>query len=562
MKLRISIGLSAALLFFTVVATAQDAADLVLRNGKIVTVDTDNPEVQALAARDGLIIALGSNQDIAPYIGATTNVIDLDGALAIPGFIEGHAHFMGIGNAEMQLKLGIAKNWGDIVQDVKNAAEESESGVWIRGRGWHQEKWDEVPENAVDGLPTHHSLSEVSPDNPVVLRHASGHASFVNEKAMEISGIDADTDDPTGGTIVKDAEGNPTGMLRETAQRLVRAPRDWVESVERRKVELASRECLSKGITSFQDAGSSFATIDLLKTMAEEGDLDLRLWVMIGASNEELAVNLPHYKMINVGDQRLTVRAIKRGIDGALGSHGAWLLEPYADMPETSGLNTTSPEVISETAELAIRHGFQLCVHAIGDRGNRETLDIFESAFEANPDKTDLRWRIEHSQHIHPDDIPRFGELGVVASMQGIHCTSDGPWVVPRLGEKRAREGAYPWRTLLDTDAVVTNGTDAPVEDVDPVESFYATVTRRMKANGELFYPEQRMTREEALHSYTLAPAWAAFEEDIKGSLEVGKLADVTALSKDIMTVPEEEIREAKVLYTIVGGDVKYEARR
>ena len=499
MKLRISMGLSVALLFFTVAAAAQDAADLVLRNGKIVTVDADNPVVQALAARDGLIIAVGSNQDISPYIGATTNVIDLDGALAIPGFIEGHAHFIGIGNAEMQLKLGIAKNWGDIVQDVKNAAEESESGVWIRGRGWHQEKWDEVPENSVEGVPTHHSLSEVSPDNPVVLRHASGHASFVNEKAMELSGIDADTDDPAGGTIVKDAEGNPTGMLRETAQRLVRAPRDWLESVERRKVELASRECLSKGITSFQDAGSSFATIDLLKTMAEEGDLDLRLWVMIGASNEELAVNLPHYKMINVGDQRLTVRAIKRGIDGALGSHGAWLLEPYADMPETSGLNTTSPEVISETAELAIRHGFQLCVHAIGDRGNRETLDIFESDFEANPDKTDLRWRIEHSQHLHPDDIPRFGELSVVASMQGIHCTSDGPWVVPRLGEKRAREGAYSWRTLLDTDAVVTNGTDAPVEDVDPIESFYATVTRRMKANGELFYPEQRMTREEAL---------------------------------------------------------------
>jgi len=402
----------------------------------------------------------------------------------------------------------------------------------------------------------------VSPDNPVVLRHASGHASFVNEKAMELSGIDADTDDPAGGTIVKDAEENPTGMLRETAQRLVRAPRDWVESVERRKVELASRECLSKGITSFQDAGSSFATIDLLKTMAEEGDLDLRLWVMIRGSNEELAVKLPHYKMINVGDQRLTVRAIKRGIDGALGSHGAWLLEPYADMPETSGLNTTSPEVISETAELAIRHGFQLCVHAIGDRGNRETLDIFESAFEANPDKTDLRWRVEHSQHLHPDDIPRFGELGVVASMQGIHCTSDGPWVVPRLGEKRAREGAYPWRTLLETDAVVTNGTDAPVEDVDPIDSFYATVTRRMKANGELFFPEQRMTRDEALYSYTLAPAWAAFEEDIKGSLEVGKLADVTVLSKDIMTVPEEEIRQAKVLYTIVGGEVKYEERR
>lgn len=560
MKSRILTGL--LVLAVAGVSWAQDAADLVLRNGKIVTVDSDNPEAQALAAKDGIIIAVGTNEAIAPYIGGATNVIDLGRALAIPGLIEGHAHFMGIGNAEMQLKLGVAKNWKEIVRDVANAVEESEAGVWIRGRGWHQEKWDEVPEDAVDGIPTHHSLSAVSPDNPVVLRHASGHASFVNAKAMEVSGIDAMTPDPPGGTIVKDADGNPTGMLRETAQRLARAPSDFVESVERRKVELATKEVLSKGITSFQDAGSSFRTIDLFKTMAEEGSLDVRLWVMIGASNDELALKLPLYKIINAGDHRLTVRAIKRAIDGALGSHGAWLLEPYTDMPETSGLNTTSPEVISKTAELAIGHGFQLCVHAIGDRGNRETLDIFEAAFRANPEKNDLRWRVEHSQHLNPDDIPRFGKLGVVASMQGIHCTSDGPWVVPRLGEKRAREGAYVWRSLLESGAVVTNGTDAPVEDVDPIASYYATVTRRMKANGELFYPEQKLTREEALYSYTMAPAWAAFEEDIKGSLEVGKLADVTILSKDILTVPDEEIPEARVLYTIVGGDVKYEGRR
>jgi hypothetical protein len=562
MNVRLTISAVAFLIAVSAAAIAQEPADLVLRNGKIVTVDSNNPTAQALAARDGLVIAIGSDAGVAPYIGSTTRVIDLAGSLAIPGFIEGHAHFMEIGGAQLQLELGVAKNWDDIVQDVKNAAEESEPGVWIAGRGWHQEKWDSVPEDAVDGIPTHHSLSAVSPDNTVVLEHASGHASFVNAKAMELAGVDAKTPDPPGGTIVKDAVGNPTGMLRETAQQLVRAPSDWVESVERRKVELASREILSKGVTSFQDAGSSFATIDLLKAMAEEGNLDLRLWVMIGESNDALALELPHYKMINVGDQRLTVRAIKRSVDGALGSHGAWLLEPYTDMPDTSGLNTTLPDVIADTAELAMRHGFQLCVHAIGDRGNRETLDLYERAFEAHPDKTDLRWRIEHSQHLHPDDIPRFGALGVVASMQGIHCTSDGPWVEPRLGAERAQHGAYPWRALLDTGAVVSNGTDAPVEDVDPIESFYATVTRRMKANGELFYPEQRMTREEALYSYTLAGAWAAFEEDIKGSLELGKLADVTVLSKDIMTVPEPEILEAKVLYTIVGGDVKYEARR
>ncbi|MFQ5788852.1 MAG: amidohydrolase [Acidobacteriota bacterium] len=556
------VGLAASLVAYgSPQETAGQPADLVLRNGKIVTVDTAKPEAEALAARDGIIVAVGTNQEIEPYLGPSTKVIDLEGHLAIPGFIESHAHFMGIGDAQLQLKLGTAKSWEEIVTAVKNAAEESEEGVWIRGRGWHQEKWERVPTPNVDGVPTHHALSAVSPENPVALRHASGHASLVNAKAMELSSITRDTPEPEGGEIVKDADGNPTGLLRERAQRLIAMPRDWIESHERKKVKLAADECLSKGVTSFQDAGSSFPTIDLFKKMAEEGSLDIRLWVMIREPNERLVMKLPHYKMINVGEQRLTVRAIKRGIDGALGSHGAWLLEPYSDKPESAGLNTGSPDVIAETARLAIRHGFQLCVHAIGDRGNRETLDIFEETFQTHPEKKDLRWRIEHAQHIHPGDIPRFGKLGVIASMQGIHCTSDGPWVVPRLGEKRAREGAYPWRSLLDTGAVVSNGTDAPVEDVDPIASFYATVTRRL-GDGSLFFPEQRMTREEALKSYTLSAAYAAFEEDIKGSLTPGKLADITVLSKDIMTIPEEEIPDAEVLYTIVGGEVKHSKKR
>jgi len=539
---------------------AQTPADLVLRNGKLVTVDDARPEARALAARGGVIVAVGSDKEVAPFIGPSTRVIDLAGALAVPGFIEGHGHFMGIGDAEMRLKLGTAASWEEIVKAVANAAEESEPGAWIEGRGWHQEKWDAVPEGSVDGVPTHHELSKASPENPVVLEHASGHGVFVNRKAMELSNIDGKTPDPPGGTIVKDANGNPTGFLRERAQELVRVPRDFVESRERKKVELAAKECLSKGVTSFQDAGSSFATIDFFKKLAQEGALDLRLWVMIAEPNEELARALPLYKMVNVGDHRLTVRAIKKMIDGALGSHGAWLLEPYSDKPETSGLNTQTPEEISRTAELALRHGFQLCVHAIGDRGNRETLDLIEAAFSGPLQDRNVRFRIEHSQHLDPDDIPRFGKLGVIASMQGVHATSDGPWVGPKLGETRAREGAYPWRSLLDSGAVVSNGTDAPVEDVDPIASFYASVTRRM-ANGEAFHSEQRMTREEALRSYTLSAAYAAFEEDVKGSLTVGKLADVTVLSKDILTVPEEQIRDARVLYTIVGGEVKYEKR-
>jgi predicted amidohydrolase YtcJ len=538
----------------------QAPADMVLRNGKIVTVDPAKPEAQALAARGGVIVKVGTDAEVSPFIGPSTNVIDLGGALAIPGFIEGHGHFMGIGEAELELKLGTMKNWDEIVLAVKNAAEESEHGVWILGRGWHQEKWDRVPAGAVDGVPTHLSLSAASPDNPVVLEHASGHASFVNAKAMELSGIDRKTADPPGGTIVKDGNGDPTGLLRENAQSLVKIPDSWVESQERKKVELAEKDCLRKGITSFQDAGSTFRTIDLFKKLAQEGALNLRLWVMIIEGNEALREKLPLYKMVNVGDHRLTVQAIKRVMDGALGSHGAWLLAPYSDKPDTTGLNTTTPETIAETAELAIRDGFQLCVHAIGDRANRETLDLFQKAFAAHPDKTDLRFRIEHAQHLSPADIPRFAKLGVIASMQAVHCTSDGPWVVPRLGEQRAREGAYVWRSLLDSGAVVTNGTDAPVEDVNPLASFYAAVTRRM-ANGATFHPEQRMTREEALRSYTASNAYAAFEERIKGSLTEGKLADVTVLSKDIMTVPEEEIRSAEVLYTIVGGEVKYQKR-
>lgn len=323
-------------------------------------------------------------------------------------------------------------------------------------------------------------------------------------------------------------------------------------------IELASQECLSKGVTSFHDAGSSFETIDLFKEFAQEGKLGIRLWVMIREGNESLKKSLAEYKIIRFGQSHITVRAIKRGIDGALGAHGAWLLEPYSDLPTSSGLNTTPVEVIKETARIAMENGFQLCVHAIGDRANRETLDIYEEAFKAYPDKKDLRWRIEHAQHLNPADTPRFGKLSVTAAMQGIHCTSDGPWVIKKLGPKRAEEGAYVWQKLMKSGALICNGTDAPVEDVDPIACFYATVTRKMK-DGALFYPDQKMSREEALRSYTYNCAYAAFEEDILGSLKPGKLADITILSKDIMTIPDDEILTAEVLYTIVGGKVLYQ---
>jgi predicted amidohydrolase YtcJ len=414
----------------------------------------------------------------------------------------------------------------------------------------------------------HHELSRVSPNNPVLLEHASGHASFVNAKAMEVAGITAHTPNPQGGEIVKDASGQPTGLLRETAQRLASAVFDStraarsaeeIDAERRRMVELAGAEALAKGVTSFHDAGSDFETIDFFKQLEGEGKLPVRLYVMVRReTNEEMAAKLPQYRMVAEGDDYLAVRSIKRQIDGALGSHGAWLLEPYVDLATSTGLTLETPEDIEGTARLAIQHGFQLNTHAIGDRANREVLNIYERVFRENADKTDLRWRIEHAQHLNPADIPRFKTLGVIAAMQGVHATSDAPWIPRRLGDERARTGAYVWRDLVNAGVMIANGTDVPVEDIDPIASFYSTVSRRT-TDGSVFYPDQRLTREEALRTYTLNNAFASFEEGSKGSISVGKLADIVVLSQDILTIPEEQIPAARVDFTILGGRVRYE---
>ena len=538
-------------------------AEFVLTNGKVVTVEDGAPQAQAIAASGGKIVALGTDADIKKFIGPKTEVIDARGQLVIPGFIEGHGHYNGVGTARLNLNLMNVKNWDEVVALVAERVKTAKPGEWILGRGWHQEKWDTVPQPNVEGFPTHESLSKVSPNNPVFLTHASGHASFANARAMELSGVTGKTANPSGGDYLKDAAGNPTGLFRETASRLIRTgvgenpTPDERRARARRILELASEEVISKGVTSFQDAGSSFSDVDLMKTMVDEGRIHNRLWIMIRQGNEALRANLAKYRMIDYGGGFLTVRGIKHSIDGALGSRGAWLIEPYSDLPASTGHNTTSPATIRETASLAMEHGYQLCVHAIGDRANRETLDIFEEAFKANPDKKDVRWRVEHAQHLNPADIPRFARLGVIASMQGIHCTSDAPYVPARLGNKRAEEGAYVWQKLMKSGALVTNGTDAPVEDVDPIASYYATVSRKVK-DGSVFYPEQRMNRMEALRSYTINTARAAFEENTKGSLKVGKYADIVVLSKDILTIPEDQIPTAKVVYTIVGGKVRY----
>jgi len=552
--------------FLAAASASAQPADLVLRNGKIVTLNAAAPVVQAIAVRGDRISALGADRHAQQWIGPATKVIDLHGMLAIPGFIEGHGHFTGVGEFRMGLDLREARTWNDIVAQVQRAARQAKPGDWIIGRGWHQSKWTNAPEPNVEGFPTHASLDKVSPDNPVVLTHASGHAAFVNRQAMTQAGITRDTPNPSGGEILKDATGDPTGLLRERAQGLVgraqaaaenrRTPAERVE-VLNRAIKLAIDESLSKGITTFEDAGSPTSTVDVLQRMAGNHELRMRIWMMLREPNAALAPKLDRYKIIGAGDNFLTVRAIKRAIDGALGPRGAWLLEPYSDKPDSSGLNTDDPADIRRTAELAITHGFQLCVHAVGDRANRETLNIFEDTFQVHPEAKDLRWRVEHAQHLGAADIPRFGKLGVIASMQGIHCTSDAPYVLLRLGPKRAEEGAYVWQKIMKSGGMVSNGTDAPVEDLSPIACFYASVSRKLK-DGTVFFRDQRMSREEALRSYTWNNAYAAFEEKLQGSLEAGKLADITVLSRDIMTIPEDQILSTDVVYTIVGGKVAY----
>ena len=540
---------------------------MILINGNITTMNEAMPTAEAIAIKDGRILEIGTTTDIEVLVDETTKIIDLKGNFAMPGFIEGHGHFSGLGKLLMNLNFLKSKNWDEIVAMVAEKVKTAKPGEWIEGRGWHQEKWNQALENSVHGYPFHDKLSAVSPDNPVLLRHASGHGVFANKKAMEIAGITKETRSPLGGEIVRDGSGEAIGMFEERAMKIVYdAYQDYLDKISGdelednwyKGIELAEEECLKKGITSFQDAGSSYKEIERYKKLAEEGKLDLRLWVMLRHSYKEMNGNLDDFPIIDAGNHFFTSKAIKTEVDGALGSYGAWLLKPYNDKQHFVGQNTTTIEEVKNIAQLAEDHDLQLCVHAIGDRANREVINIFEEIFTNDTTKTDRRWRIEHAQHLHPDDIPRFKTYGIIASMQGIHCTSDAPFVVNRLGTQRAKEGAYPWRSLLDNGVLIANGTDAPVEDVDPIESFYASVTRKRVDTGFEFFVEQKMTRQEGLYSYTLGNAFAGFEEKNKGSLEKGKLADIVVLSEDLLKCKDEDIMKTKVLYTIVDGEIKF----
>jgi predicted amidohydrolase YtcJ len=554
-------------LFASCGTTEQYSADLVLFNGTVYTV-AGQPLAEAVAVTDGTIVFVGSDVEVQGYIDDNTRQIDLKGRTLTPGFIESHGHFMGLGYNELELDLMYVKNYDELVDKVAAAVAETEPGTWITGRGWHQSKWEPAPEVTVSGFQTHDKLSAVSPNNPVLLRHASGHAAFANEKAMSIAGVNQLSVEQIqqsieGGEIIRDGMGNPTGIFTETASGIFSKyiPPKTIEQ-DRKALGLAISAAQKNGITSFHDAGIGARTIELYQTFKDEGKLGTRLYVMLTGTQPELLdkwyVQGP---LIDTARHFLTIRSIKLNCDGALGSRGAWLLEDYTDRPGHAGAATISMDYVGEVAKKGLEHGFQVCAHAIGDRANREVLDRYEAAFNTYPEVIDHRYRIEHAQHLHPDDIPRFAKLDVIAAMQAIHMSSDRPWAIDRLGEQRIIDGAYMWQSLLKSGAKVINGTDVPVEPINPLASFYASVTRKTLAGTPEggYEPRERMTREQALRSYTLDAAYGEFEEDFKGSIEVGKAADFVLFSKDIMQVPEAEILDAEVVITIIDGKVVYQ---
>jgi len=542
-------------------------ADSIFYNGIIYTANETNAKVEAVCVKDGKILFAGDYKMAKRYVGDSTNSINLEGQTMTPGFIESHGHLMGLGYNELDLDLMGIKNYDEMIDLVAEAVENAAPGEWILGRGWHQSKWNKDPEVMVKGFQTHDKLSAISPNNPVFLRHASGHAGFANAKAMEIAGVnqlavEGNIPEVEGGEVITDKNGNPTGIFSERATGLIyRYIPTEDESRNIMALELAIKACQKNGITSFHDASAGQKTIDRYSIFKEEGKLGVRLYVMIAGPNRELTKEwLEKGPMIDSVDHLLTVRSIKLNCDGALGNRGAWMLEEYSDMPGEFGLETLPMEYVLEVSRGGLENGFQVCSHAIGDRANREILDQYETAFNEQAVITDHRFRIEHAQHIHPDDIPRFAELNVIAAMQAVHMSSDRPWAIDRLGEKRIKEGAYMWQSLLMSGAKVINGTDVPVEPINPLASFFASVTRQTLAGTPEggYEPDERMTREQALRSYTIDAAYGEFEENVKGSIEHGKLADFTIFSDDIMTIEASEILKAKVMMTIIGGEIVY----
>lgn len=546
----------------------KEPATLLIHGGPIYTVDSTQTMVEAVATKDSKILFAGSLAEAEAYQNEQTQIIDLQGRTMTPGLIEGHGHFMGLGYNELNLDLIHTTSYQEIVDAVAQAVKSAEPGEWITGRGWHQSKWDALPEDAVNGFQTHYKLSEVSPDNPVYLRHASGHAGFANAKAMEIAGLTAldkegvNKFEVKGGEVMMDNLGSPTGIFNERAMTLI--TQHIPETTPEKSIkafELAVAACHRNGITGFHDAGIGRETIALYNQMKDEDKLGIRMYAMLTGWDKELLEEWYEKGPVVDPDHLFTIRSVKLNCDGALGSRGAWLLEAYSDRPDHFGHETLPMEFVKETALNGLQNGFQVCAHAIGDRANREILDRYEAAFDELPElRADHRFRIEHAQHLHPEDIPRFAGLGVIPAMQAVHMSSDRPWAIDRLGEKRIKEGAYMWQDLLRSGIPIVNGTDVPVEPLNPIASFYASISRKtLKGLPEEGYePEQKMTRDQALRSYTLDAAYGAFEEAIKGSITPGKLADFTIYDQDLMTVPESDVLKTQVVMTIFNGKIVY----
>ena len=553
-------------LFLFFISCESQKADMIIHNGMIYTMNDLNPTAEAVAVSSGKIIALGKYTDLDPLITPRTKIINLRGATMAPGIIEGHGHFYGLGLAKMQLDLSKTESYQDLIDMVSDAVENSKPGEWILGRGWHQSKWSDDKSDFVKGFQTHERLSEISPNNPVWLKHASGHAGFANQKAMDIAGVNKETEFGFGGEIIKDLSRKPTGVFNERAQGLIseKVENNLGEESDLRAIELAVKASLENGVTSFHDAGIGRRTIEVLREAINKDILKVRIYAML-TSRDTTLLNEWYKKgpEIGTGGDLLTIRSIKINADGALGSRGAWLIDEYSDRPGHYGMPTQSMDYVYSVAKQGIKTGFQVNSHAIGDKANREILNEYEKVFNEHPELAiDHRWRIEHAQHVAPDDIPRFGRLKVIPSIQGIHMSSDRPWAINRLGQKRIEESAYVWRDLINHGAVLINGSDVPVEPIDPIASFYASTTRKtLKGLPDFGYePKQKMTRIEALKSYTINAAYGAFEDQIKGSIEIGKYADFTVFSQNLITIPEEKILDTKVLYTIVNGVVEYQA--
>lgn len=545
--------LVASLALAPALAAQQRPADVIVTNARIYTVDANRPRAEAMAIRDGRVLFVGSARGALSYGGPATRRLDLEGRTVIPGMVDAHAHLLGLGTALRTVDLVGTRSYDAVIRRVAERARSVPKGEWIRGRGWDQNDWGDTR------FPTHEALSRAVPDHPVYLTRVDGHAALVNARALDLAGVRGETQDPEGGRFLRDADGQPTGVLIDRAQGLVARVIPPASKNETREAVLAAiAEANRWGLTGIHDAGVEPDVIDVYEELARAGRYRLRNYVMIRSDDRTLERYFQRGPQRGIHGGWLWIRAIKISADGALGSRGAALLEPYADEPENTGLITTRYERVREVAVRALRNGFQLNVHAIGDRANRMVLDAFQSALGEVP-IADHRFRIEHAQVIHFQDIPRFAELDVIPSMQGSHQTSDMYWAMNRLGWTRV-QGAYAWRSLLNTGVVIPNGSDFPVESPNPLISFKAFVTRQDEhgwpAGG--WFPGERTSRDEALQSLTLWPAYAAFMEAETGSLSPGKYADFVVLDQDIMTVAPEQILDTKVVMTVLGGEPVY----